>query len=82
MSHRPAQQTEDDERDGLVLELGILTGRIHSATGKFPALLLTMTKRQNGMIDFSTLSNLDIAHVCAQLREEFPRATQGEQTAN
>lgn len=82
MSHRPAQQTAEEERDGLMLELGILTGRILCATGKVPPLILTMMKRHSGEIDFSTLSNLDIAYVCAQLREEFPRATQGEQTAN
>jgi hypothetical protein len=72
MSHRPAQQTERDERDALLLELGVLSAEKKQRTGEFPEVIQELKTYENSdRIDFRELSNDDLAYLCERVRASY-----------
>lgn len=78
MSYRPAQQTEEDERDALIIELGVLSGKILKLTGAMPPALSALPKYSDGRIDFRHISNARLAEVCEAVRDDLL----GEESTN
>jgi hypothetical protein len=68
MSRRPAQLTERDERDLLLVELGRLTGEYELATGKFPPCIRDLKRYENSdRIDFRGISNDDLMYLAQRI---------------
>jgi hypothetical protein len=78
MSHRPAQQTEEDERAWLISELYMLACASLEATGHLPQFIEELTHKDSGAIDFGLVSDARLGELCAALRAECA----GEHTAN
>ena len=70
-------QTEDEERDALIAECGLLTGRALRLTGKLPAAIASRIAGDAGL-DFGKLASPEIAAICGEIRAECPAAAEGE----
>jgi hypothetical protein len=81
VSETRKQQTEEEERDALIFELGTLSGRTSRLYGELPSFIREMFDREGGL-DIAALSTPTIADLCAAIRAEYPRVAEGEQTAN
>ena len=71
MSHRPAQQTIEEERAALILELATLTAASMETTGRFPQTILDLKLYDNGAINVNELDNDDIQYLCERVRAGF-----------
>ena len=81
-------QTEEEERTGLLLELGWLSAQYRTLAGAFPACVV----EDGHFLAFSRLSNEELGALCDEIRGEctargavldplYPENILGEQTA-
>ena len=70
-------QTEDEERDALIAECGLLTGQALRLTGTLPAAIASRIAGDAGL-DFGKLASPEIAAICEEIRAECPAAAEGE----
>lgn len=69
MSHRPPQQTKEDERAELLVQLEALAAEYREMYGRLPPAIGGMKRYENSdRIDFGEVSNDDLQYLCERIR--------------